>query len=214
MTEETYYTLKDGLKHVLDNTKCKFDASVEVHINLNTDVKKQDQAIRFTTVLPHGTGKSQKVAVFATKEVKEADLNLTEKDLDSIEKGKLRPKVDFDILVAEPEFMAKIAKVARILGPAGAMPNPKAGTVTKDVEKAVAQIKKGKVEIRTEPNAPIVHTLIGKKSFGEKKLAENFTSLYTAMKQNKPQKAKPDWIRSIFVTTTMGPSAELDLTSL
>jgi large subunit ribosomal protein L1 len=166
--------------------------------------------IRFTTVLPNGTGKTVKVAVFASTEIKEADLNLKEEDLDLIISGKLRVGNDFDLLVAEPAFMSKIAKVARVLGPAGVMPNPKNGTVTSDVKKAVEQLKKGKIEIRTEQNFPIIHTVIGKSSFEAKQLEENLADITTSLKQNRPSKAKPDWIKSIFLSSTMGGSYQLD----
>jgi len=167
--------------------------------------------VRFTTTLPHGTGKTKKVAVFASRKVPNADLELTEDDIAKIDKNTIRPKVDFDMLVAEPKFMPKLAKVAKILGPAGVMPNPKTGTVTEDVEKAVEQIKKGKIEVRTEPVAPVIHTIIGKKSFEDNKLEENFNELINAIRSNKPAKAKPNFIRSVFITSTMGPSFSVDV---
>lgn len=208
------YTLEEAFKKAIESSKVKFDATVEVHFNLNLDVRKADQAIRVLTSLPHGTGKELKVAVFTTQDVKDADLVLSESDLDKISSGKIKPKVDFDVLVSEPSNMPKLAKIARILGPAGVMPNPKSGTVTDDVQAAVKSIKKGKVEIRTEQQHPMIHTVVGKVSFGEKKLEENFREIWTTLKQNKPAKAKEGWISSCFVTTAMGPSFKLDLTSL
>jgi len=207
-------SLDDAIAYVKQNDKAKFDSSLEVHINLNLDIKKQDQNIRFTTTLPNGTGKTVKVATLANTKVAKADLELTESDIERLEKGTLRPKVDFDVLVAEPRFMPKLAKVARILGPAGVMPNPKTGTVAEDVNKAVEQIKKGKVEIRTEINAPIIHTIIGKKSFETQALKENFTEVFNSIKQNKPQKAKPDWLKNIYISSTMGPAVRVDLATL
>jgi large subunit ribosomal protein L1 len=205
-----YNNTLEALNQIKNDCKTKFDSTVELHINLNLDVKKADQMIRFTTVLPNGTGRSVKVAVFASTEVKEADLNLKEEDLDLIISGKLKVGNDFDLLVAEPAFMSKISKVARVLGPAGVMPNPKNGTVTSDVKKAVEQLKKGKIEIRTEQNFPIIHTIIGKASFDAKQLEENLADIVSSLKQNRPSKAKPDWIKSVFLSSTMGGSYQLD----
>ena len=201
--------LAEAIDYIKKNTKVKFDATVELHINLNIDIKKQDQNIRFTIVLPHGTGKTKKVAVLASKTIKNADLQLEEADIVKLEKGIIKPKVDFDVLITEPRFMSKLAKAARVLGPAGVMPNPKNQTVTENVEKAVEQVKKGKVEIRTEQTAPIIHTVIGKKSFETKFLAENFEEIINSLKQNKPLKAAPDWIKNCFLSSTMGASVRV-----
>ena len=151
-----YNNAQEALNQIKNECKTNFDSTVELHINLNLDVKKADQMIRFSTILPNGTGKTVRVAVFASTEIKEADLNLKEEDLDLILNGKLRVGNDFDLVVAEPAFMPKISKVARVLGPAGVMPNPKNGTVSADVKKAVEQLKKGKIEVRTEQNFPII----------------------------------------------------------
>ncbi len=199
----TIYPISEAIKKAKETSKTKFDATVEVHINLSKD-KKNELNVRFTTVLPNGTGKSKKVAVLASKKVNNADLELLETDIDKIEKGTLRPKVDFEVLVAEPRFMPKLAKVAKILGPAGMMPNPKLGTVTEDVENAVSQLKKGKIEIKTEKDVPVIHSILGKVSFEDTKLVENFEDILATLKTNKPAKAKPDWIKSIFVSTSMG----------
>jgi large subunit ribosomal protein L1 len=202
--------IQEAVKKVKENSKTKFDGTIEAHFNLSLD-KKGDQNIRFTTVLPFGTGKTKKVAVLASKQVKSADLELTEDDIEKLEKGQIKPKVDFDVLVAEPRFMPKLAKAARVLGPAGVMPNPKTGTVTEDVESAVEQVKKGKVEIKMEPNATNIHTIIGKTSFEDDKLVKNFEEVLSSIKSNKPQKAKPDFIKSVFLAPTMGASVEVDL---
>ncbi|EKD99650.1 MAG: 50S ribosomal protein L1 [uncultured bacterium] len=202
----TVYSFEDALKRVKETAKAKFDSTIELHVNLSLDKKAEQQSVRFTTVLPHGTGKTKKVAVLASKKVANADLELSESDIDKLANSTIRPKVDFDVLIAEPRFMAKLAKAAKILGPAGVMPNPKTGTVSEDVEGAVEQVKKGKIEIRTEPNATNIHTILGKKSFEDNKLIENYKEVISSIKANKPQKAKPDWIRSIFVGSTMGPS--------
>ncbi|MCA9308086.1 50S ribosomal protein L1, partial [candidate division WWE3 bacterium] len=172
------------------------------------------QSFRTTVSLPHGTGRQLRVATFSTEKVDNADMQLTDSDLDKIVAGSIAPKRDFDILVSEPSLMPKLAKVARVLGPAGVMPNPKNGTVAADVKNAVEQIKKGKIEIRTEQNFPIMHSILGKKSFGVKKLTENFEELWTTLKASKPAKAKPDWIKDCYITSSMGQSYQVDITTL
>lgn len=205
------YSLTEAIELAKKSDKASFNSTIEVHFNLNLDVKKPEQSIRYTTSLPNGTGKVQKVAVFSSQKVSNADLELTEDDLDKILKGEIRPNTHFDILVSEPRYMPKLAKVARVLGPAGVMPNPKAGTVAEDVQKAVDLIKKGRMEIRTESNFPLIHTVIGKKDFTTQQLEENFKDLLSSIRSNKPSKAKPDWIQSTFICATMGPSYEVDL---
>ncbi|AHB40481.1 50S ribosomal protein L1 [candidate division WWE3 bacterium RAAC2_WWE3_1] len=195
-------------------SKEKFDATVEIHINLDLDSKKQDQPVRFSLTLPNGTGKTKKVAVLASKKVTGADLELKESDIELIQKGQIKPRIDFDTLVTEPAFMPKLAKVAKILGPAGVMPNPKTGTVTEDAEKAVSEIKKGRLDVKTEKDLPMIHTIIGKRSFTEKQLSENFMELYKTLKQSKPTKASPEWIKSIFISTSMGQSVKVDHANL
>lgn len=202
--------IADAIKKVKENSKEKFDPTIEVHISLALD-KKAEQNVRFTTVLPHGTGKTKKVAVFASKKIPTADLQLSEDDISKLEKGDLKPKIDFDVIIAEPRYMAKLAKAARVLGPAGVMPNPKNGTVTEDVEKAVELVKKGKVEIRTEPNATNIHTIMGKKSFDDAKLIENFNEIINSIKANKPQKASENFIKTVFIASSMGPSCQVDI---
>ncbi|GIW60423.1 MAG: 50S ribosomal protein L1 [Patescibacteria group bacterium] len=206
--------IKEAIKKVKAMSKEKFDASVEVHINLLPDPKNQDQSVRFSVTLPHGTGKTKKVAVLANKKVPDADLELKESDIENIEKGQIKPKVDFDILVAEPAFMTKLARVAKILGPAGVMPNPKTGTVTDAPEKAVVEIKKGRLDVKTEKDLPLIHTIIGKRSFTEEQLTENFIELINSLKQNKPAKAPVDWIKSVYIKTTMGQVVQIDPSSL
>ncbi len=208
------YTIGEAVNKLKENPKEKFDPTVELHINLDLDVTKSDQSVRFLTSLPHGTGKTKRVAVMASNKIPNADLQLNEEDLVKIEKGEIRAKVDFDVFVAETRFMSKIARVAKILGPAGVMPNPKTGTVTDDVEKAVEQIKKGKVEVKTEKDLPTIHTIIGKASFTEKALVENFKEIMTSLRQNKPAKSSPEWIKSLFISTTMGPSYKIDPASI
>ena len=203
------YTLLEAIALVKKTSYSKFDGTVETHINLDLDLNQPDQNIRITTSIPHGTGKVVRVAVFSTGKVKGADLSLNDEGITQIETGKVKPKVDFDILAAEPSFMPKLAKIARILGPIGMMPNPKAGTVSENLEKLVAELKKGRVELRCEANAPIVHTKIGKVSFSEDQLKENFETVLKAIKGAKPQKVDPNWIKSVFLTSTMGPSIKV-----
>ncbi len=203
-------TIDNAIKQVKTAAKEKFYASVEVHINLDLDTKKNDQQVRYTTTLPHGTGKELKVAVFASTKINNADLELQESDLAKIENGQLRPKVDFDVLISEPRMMSKLAKVAKILGPAGVMPNPKSGTVSEDVAKAVESVKKGKIEIKNE-QAPIIHTIMGKVSFSDDKLKANFEEILNSLRQNRPSKAKPNWIRSVFIKSSMGKAVSVDL---
>jgi len=206
--------LMEAIKKVKLSSKEKFDASIEVHINLDLDSKKMEQPVRFSLTLPHGTGKTKRVAVLASKKIAGADLELKESDIELIQKGQIKPKIDFDTLVTEPAFMPKLAKVAKILGPAGVMPNPKTGTVSDDPEKAVSEIKKGRLDVKTEKDLPMIHTVIGKRSFTEEQLSENFIELYSALKQNKPPKAAPEWVKSIFIATSMGQSVVVDHTDL
>lgn len=209
-----YTNVKEALNQLKNECKTKFDSTVELHINLDLDVKKADQMIRFSTILPSGTGKNVKVAVFSSTDYSEADLNLKEEDLDLINSGKIRAGVDFDLLVTEPSLMPKVSKVARVLGPAGVMPNPKNGTVTTDIKKAIEQLKKGKIEIRTEQNFPIIHTILGKCSFTVEDLEKNYTEVISNLKQLKPAKAKPEWIKSLFLSSTMGDSYQVDVKSI
>ncbi len=199
----------EAVKEVKQNAKASFDETVEVHINLNLDITKADQNIRTTVTLPNGTGKEIKVATISAGKVSKADLQLTESDISKLEKGQIKPKTDFDVLIVEPKFMPKLAKLGPVLGPAGVMPNPKTGTVTEDVESAVESFKKGKVEIRNEQGAPVIHLVIGKVSFTEKQLEENLTTVLNALKQGKPSKAKPGWIKSCFITSTMGQAIKV-----
>lgn len=209
------FSLEEAINKAKQSSKANFDETVEVHFNLGIDPKKDDQNIRTTVALPKGTGKSVRVAVFSESKVEDADLHLTESDLSKIENGTLKPNVDFDVIITEPRYMTKLAKVARILGPQGVMPNPKTGTVTEKVEEAVKAIKKGKIEIRSEPNAPILHTYIGKQSFATSDLKENFLEIVKTLKTVKPAKVKPEtYINSVFICTTMGASFKVDLNSL
>lgn len=203
-------TLNEALEYIKKNDKARFDSSIEVHIDCALDKSKQE-TIRFNLTLPHGTGKTKKIAVMASNKVTGADLDLVEGDIEKIEKGEIKPKVDFEVLIVEPRYMSKLAKVAKILGPAGLMPSPKNGTVTEDVERALEQFKKGQIEVRTEANGSVIHTVIGKRSFTTKALEENFQELVSALKSNKPPKAGENWIKSIYISATMSPSAQVNL---
>lgn len=205
--------LAEAIKEIKETSKAKFDESVEAHFNLNLD-PKDPTSLKTSTTLPHGTGKKIKIAVMASEKITGADLELSETDITKLEKGKLKPKTDFDILIVEPKFMPMLAKLGPILGPAGVMPNPKVGTVTEKVADAVKQFKKGKVEIKTEQTSPIVHLLIGKMSFDDKKLIENFQEIYSTLAHSKPPKAKQGWIKSCFISSTMGKSVQIDLNTL
>lgn len=201
--------IAEALESLKTASKTKFDSTVELHINLNLDLKKVE-SLRFTIVLPNGTGKLRKIAVLSSQKVASADLELSESDIAKLENGTIKPKIDFDVLISEPRFMPKLAKAARILGPAGVMPSPKNGTVSEDVAKALEQFKKGKMEVKMEPNATVLHTVIGKQSFETAKLVENFDEVLTTLVANKPQKAPNDWIKNVFVSTTMSKAVEID----
>ncbi|MBU0649894.1 50S ribosomal protein L1 [Patescibacteria group bacterium] len=203
-------TITQALETVKKTDKANFDSTIEVHINCALDKNKQE-TVRFNLTLPHGTGKTKKVAVLAASKVPGADLELTEGSIEDLNQGKLKPKVDFDLLLAEPRFMPKLAKAAKVLGRAGVMPNPKNGTVTEDVAKAVEQFKKGRLEVRTEPNGCVIHTIIGKRSFSTPSLEENFLELLAAVKAAKPAKAPENWIKSVFLAATMSPAVQVDL---
>lgn len=212
---EKPYSLKEALELATKTSPVKFDASVELHIRLNVDPRQADQNIRDTIVLPAGSGKTVRVAVFADADdiaaAKKAGADIAGGDdfLAQLDKGKF----DFDVLVASPKLMAKLGKYARVLGPKGLMPNPKSGTVTTDVAKAVREAKAGKVEYRVDSTG-IVHVGIGKVSFGGAKLLENAQAVTTSIKSNKPSSIKGALVRSAFVTTAMGPSIQLDTADL
>ncbi len=195
------YSLKDALELATKTSSVKFDASVELHINLGVDPRQADQNIRANLVLPQGTGKTVRVAVFADDQVDGADLIGVEAITNDLDKG----TINFDILISTPANMAKLGKYARMLGPRGLMPNPKSGTVTADVTKAVAEAKAGRVEYRVDSTG-IVHLAIGKVSFGGEKLLENANAVLSSIKGAKPNSVKGTYVKAVHVTTTMGPS--------
>lgn len=195
------YTLKQALDLATKTSSVKFDASVELHVNLGVDPRQADQNIRTNLVLPQGTGRTIRVAVFADDKIDGADISGVEEITKQLDKG----TIEFDTLVATPANMAKLGKYARLLGPRGLMPNPKSGTVTNDLQKAVAEAKAGRVEYRVDTTG-IVHLAIGKVSFGGVKLLENASAVMASIKQAKPASVKGTYIKAVHVTTTMGPS--------
>lgn len=205
------YSLKDAIELAIKTSPVKFDASVEVHARLGVDPRQADQNIRTTMVLPNGNGKTVRVAVFAPLDVCKAakaagaDIAEDEEFLKTLEKG----MIDFDILISTPQYMPKLGKFARVLGPKGLMPNPKAGTVTTDVEKAVKEAKAGKVEYRVDKQS-IVHIGVGKVSFGADKLVQNAEAFFESLKNQKPASLKGSYVKSVFITTSMGPSIEIE----
>jgi len=201
------YDLKDAVELAIKTNPTKFDATVEAHVRLGVDPRQADQNIRTTVVLPHGNGKTVRVAVFApldlAKKAKEAGADIAEDEefLKRLEKG----EIAFDVLISTPQYMPKLGKYARMLGPKGLMPNPKAGTVTMDLEKAVKEAKAGKVEYRVDKQS-IVHIGLGKVSFGADKLLENANTFFDSLKAQKPASLKGNYVKSVYLTTTMGPS--------
>jgi large subunit ribosomal protein L1 len=206
------YELVEGINLVVELAKAKFDESVEVALNLGVDPRHADQQIRGTVALPHGTGKTVRVAVFAkgdlATQATEAGADVVGFDdlVQKVQKGFL----DFDRVVAAPDCMAELGKVARILGPKGLMPNPKLGTVTTDVAKVVKEIKAGQVQYRVE-KAGIVHAQVGKVSFGADKLAENINAFVDAIKAAKPAGVKGAYMKSAALSSTMGPGVKIEL---
>lgn len=205
------YTLAEAMKLAIETNPVKFDATVEAHVRLGVDPRQADQNIRTTVVLPNGNGKTVRVAVFApldeAKRAKEAGADIAEdvEFLKRLDKG----EIDFDVLISTPAYMPKLGKYARMLGPKGLMPNPKAGTVTMDIAKAVKEAKAGKVEYRVDKQS-IVHIGLGKVSFGADKLLENANVFFDSLKAQKPASLKGNYVKSVYITTTMGPSIAVE----
>ena len=205
------YPVSEAVRLAKETAFTKFDGSVEAHINLGLDPSKQEQKIRATVALPHGTGKKVRVLVFAEgKEAKAAaDAGADAVgDEQMLAKIAAEGKVDFDVVVATPSFMPKLAKVARILGPKGLMPSPKAGTINEEPAKLVAEIKKGRVELKTEAQ-PIIHVVLGKVSFPDKDLEENLRAVLDSLNRAKPSGVRGDYIKSVYLKSTMGPSVRV-----
>ena len=206
------YDPGEGLELVVKMAKAKFDETVEAHIKLGVDSRHADQQVRGAVVLPHGTGKKVRVLVFAKGDkAKEAEVA----GADFVGAEELIPKIqnenwfEYDIIVATPDMMGVVGRLGKILGPKGLMPNPKAGTVTMDVTKAIADIKAGKIEYRLD-KTNIIHCPVGKVSFGPQKLAENFGTLMSAIIKAKPSAAKGQYLRSVAVSSTMGPGVKIN----
>lgn len=205
------YNLTEAIELAVKTNPSKMDASVEVHVRLGVDPRQADQNIRTTVVLPHGTGKTIRVAVFAPEadaaKAKKAGADIAgdEEFTKQLDKG----TIDFDVLIATPAYMPKLGKYARLLGPKGLMPNPKSGTVAADVEKAVKEAKAGKVEYRVDKQA-IVHLSVGKVSFGAAKLEDNARAFFASLQSQKPSSLKGSYVKSTAISTTMGPGIKLE----
>ena len=203
------YSAAEALELAVTTNPAKFDATVELHVNLNVDPKVADQNVRDNLVLPAGTGKQVRVAVFSDDKVTGANMSGITAITTALEKG----EISFDTLIATPANMPKLGKYARLLGPRGLMPNPKSGTVTNDIAKAVGEAKAGRVEYRVDSTG-IVHLGIGKVSFGKDRLMENFKAVAASIKSNKPASVKSGYIKAVHVTTSMGPSITVATTEL
>ena len=213
--KDRVYSPLEAAKIIKETSSKNFDSTVDVAIRLGVDPRKADQLVRGTVSLPHGTGKTVRVAVFAAgekaTEAEEAGADVvgTDELIEQITAG----TIDFDVAIATPDQMAKVGRVARVLGPRGLMPNPKTGTVTTDVAKAVADVKGGKISFRVDKAANL-HAAIGKASFGEEQLNENLAALRSAVEAAKPDTAKGQYLRTIYLTSTMGPSVRVALGGL
>ena len=206
------YEIKEALDLIEKMPKTKFDQTVELHVKLGVDSKHADQQVRGTVVLPNGTGKTQKVLVFAKgPKAEEAE----KAGADFVGAEELIPKIqnegwfDYDVVVATPDMMGVVGRLGKVLGPKGLMPNPKSGTVTMDVTKAINEIKSGKVEYRLDKNN-IIHLGFGKVSFGAEKLAENYDVIMNAIIKAKPAAAKGQYIKGVSISTTMGPGLHIN----
>ena len=209
------YSVEEAIKLVKETSNAKFDSTIEVSLNLNLDVKKADQQLRGAIVLPNGTGKTKKILVLAkgdhAKAAKEAGADFVG-EVELITKIEKENWFDFDVIVATPEMMPALGKIGKLLGPKGLMPNPKTGTVTTDVAKAIDEIKKGKVNYRTDSYGN-VHGIIGKASFEDIKLAENLTTFVGVILKAKPSTVKGKYVKNISISSTMGPGIKLDVNS-
>ena len=210
------YDVDEAMGLAVDTAKAKFDETIELHVRLGVDPRQADQQVRGVLVLPSGTGKSKKVLVIAKGE--KADI-AQQAGADYVGAEEMIAKIqnenwfDFDVVITTPDMMGVVGRIGKVLGPKGLMPNPKSGTVTPDVAKAIAEVKAGKVEYRLDKTA-IIHCPIGKKSFGKEKLSENFNALMDAIVKAKPSAAKGQYIKSVSVSSTMGPGIKVNYAKL
>lgn len=213
---QTQYDVPEAMDIVTKNAKAKFDETIEAHIRLGVDGRHADQQVRGAIVLPHGTGKTKKVLVFA-KGPKATEAGAAGADYVGAEEmaQKIQSEgwFDFDVVIATPDMMGVVGRLGKVLGPKGLMPNPKSGTVTMDVEKAIQEVKAGKVEYRLD-KSNIIHTPIGKASFGKEKLADNFNALLDAIIKAKPAAAKGQYLKNVTVASTMGPGVKVNAQKL
>ncbi|MDD2469734.1 MAG: 50S ribosomal protein L1 [Bacilli bacterium] len=209
------YTREEAVALVKETNVANFDASIEVAMRLNLDTKKVDQQLRGAIVLPHGTGKSKRVLALAkgekATEAKEAGAEFVG-DLDLITKIEKENWLEFDVIIATPDMMPALGKLGKLLGPKGLMPNPKTGTVTNDVAKAVSDVKKGRIEYRTDSYG-IVHAIIGKVSFDDEMLIENLNAFVDVILKSKPSAAKGIYVKSLAISSTMGPGIKININS-
>ena len=207
-----FYDINEAMDLITKTAKAKFDETVELHVKLGVDGRHADQQVRGAIVLPHGVGKTKKVLVFAkgpkATEAEEAGADYVGAE-EMAQKIQSENWFDFDVVIASPDMMGVVGRLGKILGPKGLMPNPKSGTVTPDVAKAIEEVKAGKVEYRLD-KTNIIHTPIGKASFGAKKLAENFDAIIGAIIKAKPAAAKGQYLRSVTVSATMGPGVKIN----
>ena len=214
--KNTLYGPAEALELCVKTAKANFDETIELHVRLGVDPRHADQQVRGAVVLPHGTGKTVRVLVFAkgekAKEAEAAGADFVGAE-DLVQKIQTENWFDYDVVVATPDMMGVVGRIGRVLGPKGLMPNPKSGTVTFDVAKAISEIKAGKVEYRVDKTS-IVHCPIGKKSFGAEKLKDNFHAVMEALVKAKPAAAKGQYLKSISVSSTMGPAAKINSTKV
>ena len=210
------YDVDEAMNLVVETAKAKFDETIELHVRLGVDPRQADQQVRGVLVLPNGTGKTKKVLVIAKGEradiAQQAGADYVGAE-EMIQKIQTENWFDFDVVITTPDMMGVVGRIGKVLGPKGLMPNPKSGTVTMDVAKAISEVKAGKVEYRLDKTA-IIHCPIGKKSFGKEKLTENFSALMDAIIKAKPAAVKGQYIRSVAVSSTMGPGVKVNYAKL
>ncbi len=209
MQQEKLYSIEEAIKLIKENAKAKFDESVEVHVRLGIDPKKGEQQVRATVKLPHGSGKTKRIAVFTEneKEAKDAGADIVGGE-DLIKKIKIKGTVDFDLALATPDMMPKLAKIAKILGPKGLMPSPKNETLTSNISQSVKELKGGKIAFRNDETSNI-HQMIGKISWDDKKLIENYQALIAAIQKAKPTGVKGTYLKAVSVCSTMGKAVKI-----